>query len=838
MKNDDFIFAEKKLDSVSGALPEALSPENVTKLVQKQQAQKTEQKTANKRRYLPAVISTAAALLILIGVGVGVKTLKNSPAAQKPGVTAENGTEVGRLTPSPAAKGSYAAIGRLLGQKRQSEDYAEGYAYDYAMNGAVRNGAKAFDDDAAAPAQSASPSAKPATQTETGEADYTRLNTRTEGVDEADIIRTDGNRIYVLGTSSASVYGPYHWFYMNTERVKGAQTFTVVDPNGGDMLTDSKISLSLIEEDDTEATRERYFDGFFLYGNYAVFTGNEYTIVSGSLKRGEEDIPGAWQYDGGSYYDYGYAVPNSTVDAEPAPADPAYAYDTPVQDDPDAPVYIRPSEDEYTGSDYATVDPLPGEDGYGEDPNAGQSVPVAPDHPMTAPGVPEDDIYEVPAVSDHAYAQPLRMESAGLIMILDISDPENPKEVKTLRYDSELIGVRIAGDKLIAVSAYYPLRTYGFNADDYKTYIPCVGEDLAPEDSIVIADEEGEAFFTVAAVDLSDPALGGQSVTVLGNACELYCAADTVYAYGSTYDYDRETGTSVDALQLYSVDISGSAPVFTACAALENVWLRDDYAIDEYNGTLRLALEYWDEADVQNYILILDRELKELGRTESFGEDESIQSVRFSGDQAYVVTFRNTDPFFVIDLSDPKAPVIRGELKLPGYSAYLHPIAEGFMLGVGEDGDEEGLTDGGKISLFSVSDPENPVETDRIVLTNGWFDTDRKSYTVYGENGCIVVYHRWVDFGTRNSYTVCGALVLKAENGKLTELGRFEAGRGSSTPRALFIGNTLYLYTPACWQVSEDGRHAMTEDAIYSFDLASGNEISKLSLRTELIDWS
>ena len=110
-------------------------------------------------------------------------------------------------------------------------------------------------------------------------------------------------------------------------------------------------------------------------------------------------------------------------------------------------------------------------------------------------------------------------------------------------------------------------------------------------------------------------------------------------------------------------------------------------------------------------LYVFDSDLKQIGKTENLAQGESVKSVRFDGDIAYFVTFRQTDPLFVIDLADPKNPTVKGELKIPGFSQYLHPIADGFLVGVGQDGTETGVNDDCKVSLFDVTNPYEPKET-------------------------------------------------------------------------------------------------------------------------------
>ncbi len=143
----------------------------------------------------------------------------------------------------------------------------------------------------------------------------------------------------------------------------------------------------------------------------------------------------------------------------------------------------------------------------------------------------------------------------------------------------------------------------------------------------------------------------------------------------------------------------------------------DQFSMDEYNGYLRVATTY-DMVDfVSNGVYVLDENLKQVGKIDGIANTEQIKSVRFMGDTGYVVTFEQTDPLFVIDLENPENPKILGELKIPGFSAYLHPVGGGLVLGVGVDGDENGRGEGIKVSLFDVSNPENPVEADNIILS-------------------------------------------------------------------------------------------------------------------------
>ena len=139
--------------------------------------------------------------------------------------------------------------------------------------------------------------------------------------------------------------------------------------------------------------------------------------------------------------------------------------------------------------------------------------------------------------------------------------------------------------------------------------------------------------------------------------------------------------------------------------------------MDEYNGYLRIATTtgWWGD-DINNRVFILDEELNEISRLEHLGEPgETIRSVRFSADYGYVVTFEQTDPFYVINLSDVENPVVEGELKIPGFSTYLQPMGNDFMLGIGF-GDSDGGTNGLKLSIYDIRDKTNPTVFDEVIF--------------------------------------------------------------------------------------------------------------------------
>ena len=173
--------------------------------------------------------------------------------------------------------------------------------------------------------------------------------------------------------------------------------------------------------------------------------------------------------------------------------------------------------------------------------------------------------------------------------------------------------------------------------------------------------------------------------------------------------------------------------------------LLNQFSMSEYEGDLRVAttLQDWNTGSSESFVQVLrpqGNELVQIGKVGGLGLTEQIFAVRFLGTQAYVVTFRQTDPLYVIDLADPTNPRVTGELKIPGYSAYLHPVGDGLLLGVGQSADLTGFTTGTQLSLFDVSDPTNPQQISTLPI-GGYSEAewDHKAFLYWPEDGTIVI---------------------------------------------------------------------------------------------------
>ncbi|WP_254765982.1 beta-propeller domain-containing protein [Salinilacihabitans rarus] len=204
----------------------------------------------------------------------------------------------------------------------------------------------------------------------------------------------------------------------------------------------------------------------------------------------------------------------------------------------------------------------------------------------------------------------------------------------------------------------------------------------------------------------------------------------------------------------------------------------NQFSMDEHEDHLRIAttIPRTHGADSVNDVYVLDSNLEVTGEVQGLGEDERIYSVRFEGDEGHVVTFREIDPFYTLDLSDPTDPRVEGELKLPGVSEYLHPLEEDLILGIGQEDRKV------KATTFDVSDRENPVELESVILEDEHFSEIARNHRAFLQDGRHEVFFLP---GTENSY------VFGYADGDLEEVARVDVG--GPGVRAMYVGDYLYV---------------------------------------------
>ncbi len=234
-------------------------------------------------------------------------------------------------------------------------------------------------------------------------------------------------------------------------------------------------------------------------------------------------------------------------------------------------------------------------------------------------------------------------------------------------------------------------------------------------------------------------------------------------------------------------------------------FLLGQFSMSEHDGFLRVATTegpaWWDAfaaRESESRVTVLTERgdvLEPVGEVTGLGRGERIYAVRFLGDVGYVVTFRQVDPLYAIDLSDPIRPAVTGELKILGYSAYLHPVGEGLLLGIGQDATPEGRTLGTQVSLFDVSDPAHPLLLDRRPLSLGSSEAeyDHHAFLWWPQTRLAVLPVEAVRYDelTGEPISLGGAAGLQVGRTALSELGRLMHPDGQIR-RSLVVGDTLY----------------------------------------------
>ena len=217
----------------------------------------------------------------------------------------------------------------------------------------------------------------------------------------------------------------------------------------------------------------------------------------------------------------------------------------------------------------------------------------------------------------------------------------------------------------------------------------------------------------------------------------------------------------------------------------------DQFSMDEYNGYFRIATTTrpWDRVNSSNAVYVLDMNLSLIGSVEGVAKGERIYAARFMGDLCFLVTFRQMDPLFAIDLSDPAEPRVLGFLEMPGFSEYLHPYGENLLIGVGVSENREV-----KVAVFNISDPANPAKLDELVLGRGYTQVfeDHKAFMVNMEKGYIAIPAVLVKEPRASyAYPKAGSFIIDvdAETGNLSLRGVVP---NANPWRTLYIGDIIY----------------------------------------------
>ena len=410
-------------------------------------------------------------------------------------------------------------------------------------------------------------------------------------------------------------------------------------------------------------------------------------------------------------------------------------------------------------------------------------------------------------------------EAVTLISEIDISDADEMRVVSTLMVEADFLSARLVGERVALVMSARPDldSEFVYPASDSESararaeatnravieestieqWVPRyelrseVGGD-STEGFLVdctsgYAPQEFSGFDTLSVLtfDLSDGPEVEQVATVMSGGDTVYASTDRLYVASHTWNDPWNDAVDEDVegvtTEIHRFDISGpDGAVYEASGSVDG-FLLNQFAMSEHDGYLRVAStdrpSREDSSESRVDVLERDgRELRVVGSVGDLGRGEQIFAVRFIGETGYVVTFRQTDPLYTIDLSDPLNPEVLGELKILGYSAYLHPIGDGLLLGVGQDADEQGRIGGTQLSIFDVSDLADPVRIHQLTFaesTKSEIEYDHHAFLYWPPRDMVVIpIGWWEDQNDGGILDIYEAVVLTVGVEGIEESGR------------------------------------------------------------------
>ena len=422
--------------------------------------------------------------------------------------------------------------------------------------------------------------------------------------------------------------------------------------------------------------------------------------------------------------------------------------------------------------------------------------------------------------------------------IYDIADRNKPVHKRTFKLDGNLSGSREQNGILYLFatktirwnSGYYFDYTDQAESIDYYKFVPYSFDTICGEKQYVPAErlysflpEIGEetsliiSTINIAAIDLDGNAQAGVSSYTYADyyTPQLYMSAENIYLMRNTWN------AAVIYTDVTKFNIDGADIEYIASTRVPG-YMHNQFSADEYKGNLRIATT---ERSAGNHLFVLDENLAIISSVRNMASGEQIKSVRFDKEMVHMVTFKTIDPLFTIDLSDPGSPEIKSELKIPGYSTYMHPLGDGLLLGVGDDTAVRYATDengtrfesgfwrtGIKASLFDVSDPYNPKETAVLKLggKSSYTDIDYNhknflnipKYSVFSiRGGFSYIEETQPDADIKKQALVIsydkdnGLKLVQALDGvDDDEYGYFRSNITSAVNRVTYIENILYHF--------------------------------------------
>lgn len=392
--------------------------------------------------------------------------------------------------------------------------------------------------------------------------------------------------------------------------------------------------------------------------------------------------------------------------------------------------------------------------------------------------------------------------------IYDISDIESPKEINRFSQSGSYISSRMIGSQLYIASNDYIYSEYCRVLEDY---VPTVCEGKSDEqpmsfEDIYCPDSPSDSdYLIISSINVDTGKKTVNSKALFGGGSHIYCNENNMYVAMNKYVWKSFESYESSLCQIVKVQLGSDSIDFTAAGEIKGN-TNNQFSMDEKDGYLRIATTTYGGSDKKsNNLFILDENLKTVGEVTGFARNEEIKAVRFIGNTAYVITYEQTDPLFVIDVSDPSNPEIKGSVEITGFSSLLVPVDENTLLGIGYEtkvNDVGITTDGIKLALFDISNPESPSVLDSFVMENADSEAqyNHHALVVNKTEGYYAIpynsfYYENIDGYDEYRLENTGVLMFGAENGKIVINSDFNIKNenNSYSARCTYIGDTMYL---------------------------------------------
>ncbi|RGH30855.1 hypothetical protein DV740_05480 [Roseburia sp. AF02-12] len=419
----------------------------------------------------------------------------------------------------------------------------------------------------------------------------------------------------------------------------------------------------------------------------------------------------------------------------------------------------------------------------------------------------DEEIAVSDASEDSAFCYKMNGKSTTQIQVYSIVDRRNPEFEGRLIQDGYYNTSRKIGDVVYLFTQYHMTSdVVGYVEKEYTSVIPKVNGEKVAAGEIYLPESSGESGILVSSLDVNKPDKVLDSKLVISGYAQTYISKDALYLYEE--DYDGAMITNIAKFALDEGRISGVA------ATAVRGYVRDTFAINASDGYLRVLTTDYSTEDEVNALYILDENLKLTGQLTGIAPGEEIYAARFMGNTGYFVTYRNTDPLFTVDLSDPAKPEIIGELKVTGFSEYLHFWDDTHLLGIGYESDEKtGNIENIKISMFNIENPGEVTEEAKLVLKDVDYSEalyDYKCVIISKDKNLIgLVCEDYSGSGIKQTYQI-----YSYENGAFKKQAEIPGINGANyeNVRGMYSGNVFYLWI---------------NDNITSYDMTDGFKMLK-----------